>query len=109
MEFLNWPQDCLVNNVATINCLPTVALNVTNAFLVFAGTVAIFIIVWEGIRMIMSGGDTKQIESQRRAITFAIVGLIVVLSSYAILFFIGYITKTTNCITDVNKILTGCT
>lgn len=105
---LEWPKDCVVNGVASIQCLPTVVLNAANTFLLFSGVVALFIIVWAGIRFIISGGDAKQIQNARSMITYAIVGLIIVLSSYAIVFFIGYITKTTNCITNVGKITTGC-
>ncbi len=101
-----WPSYC--QDVPNINCLSVVFLNVTNAFLLFAGIVAIFIIVWAGIRFITSGGDAKQIQSARGMLTYAIIGLIVVLSSYSIVFFIGYVTKTTNCITNLDKFSTGC-
>ncbi len=101
-----WPASC--NNVPDLYCLSTVFLNVTNAFLLFAGIVAIFLIVWSGVRLILSGGDAKQVTSARQTMTYAIVGLIVVLCSYSIVFFIGYLTKTTDCITDRDKITTGC-
>lgn len=103
-----WPSSCLVDGIATLNCLPTVFLNAVNALLLFAGATALFIIVWSGIRLITSGGDTKQIQSARSMFTYAIIGLIVVLSSFGIVYFIGYITKTTNCITNIDKITTGC-
>jgi len=67
-----------------------------------------FLIVWSGIRLILSGGDAKQVQSARQTMTYAIVGLIVVLSSFTIVLFIGYLTGTSDCITDVNKIITGC-
>lgn len=105
---LPWPTSCLYDGVPMLNCLPTVFLNVTNAFLLFAGVVALFIIVWAGIRFIISGGDAKQIQSARSMITYAIIGLIVVMSSYAIVFFIGYVTKTSSCITDLSKFSKGC-
>lgn len=113
MGGIPWPSECFsklagAEGVATIQCLPTVILNVTNAFLLFAGVVALFIIVWSGIRLVISGGDAKQIGSARSMLTYAIIGLIVVLSSYAIVFFIGYLTKTTDCITNVGKVATGC-
>ncbi|HEX8932099.1 MAG TPA: pilin [Patescibacteria group bacterium] len=101
-------DSCLKDGVATINCVPLIFNNVANAFLTFSGVVAIFLIVWSGIRFITSGGDAKQVASARQTMTYAIVGLIVVLSAYALVFFIGYLTKTTNCITDINKINSGC-
>ncbi len=103
-----WPSSCVINGVASIECLPTIFHNVVNAFLLFGGTVALFLIVWSGIRLILSGGDAKQVQSARQTMTYAIVGLIVVLSSFTIVLFIGYLTGTSDCITDVNKIITGC-
>jgi len=101
-----WPSYC--QDVPNINCLAVVFQNAANTFLVFGGIVAIFIIVWAGIRFITSGGDAKQIQSARAMLTYAIIGLIVVLSSYSIVFFVGYLTKTTNCITNLDKLSTGC-
>ena len=101
-----WPSYC--QDVPNINCLGVVFLNVTNAFLIFAGIVATFLIVWAGIRFITSGGDQKQVQGARAMLTYAIIGLIVVLSSYAIVFFIGYLTKSSNCITNLDAISTGC-
>lgn len=90
---------CIVNDVPTINCIPTLFNNVTNAFLLFAGVVSLFLIVWAGIRFITSGGDQKQVAAARQVLTYAIVGLIIVLSSFSIIFFISYITKA-SCITN---------
>lgn len=113
-----WPSSCfetiivdghnIANGVATLDCLPIVVLNAINAFLLFAGSTALFIIVWSGIRFILSGGDAKQVQSARSMFTYAIIGLIVVLSSFGIVFLIGYLTGTTNCITNIDKITTGC-
>ena len=108
MGGIPWPSDCLVDGVATLNCLPTVVLNAVNALLLFAGSTALFIMVWSGIRFITSGGDAKQIQSARSMFTYAIIGLIIVLSSFGMVFFIAYLTNTTDCITNIDKITTGC-
>ena len=99
---------CLINDVATVNCIPVVVGNVINAFLLFSGTVSLFLIAYAAIRMITSGGEAKQVASARQIMTYAIIGLIIVLSSFAIVFFIGYITKSTTCITDLGNITKGC-
>ncbi len=103
-----WPASCLDKGVATIRCLPYVFNNVINAVLIFAGAVALFFIAYSGIRLILSGGDPKQIASARQTLTYAIIGLIVILSSFAIIYFIGYLTRSTACIGDISKIVTGC-
>ena len=50
----------------------------------------IFLVVG-GIRWIMSQGDKKQLETAQKTITYAVVGLIVILLSFFIINFIGYI------------------
>lgn len=97
-----------ITDVASLRCLPPTILAVANGFLIFCGSTALFIIAWTAIRMITSGGDAKQIEGFKKSINFAIVGLIVVLSAFAIVNLIGYATKTSKCLTNIQAILTGC-
>ena len=98
---------CVNNGVATLECIPAVFQNVVRAALIFAGAVALILIIYGGIRLIYSGGDAKQTQGARQIITYALIGLILVLGSFGIIFFIGYLTNTTSCITDINAIKTG--
>ncbi len=97
--FKDW-GGCVENGVATLRCIPVVFQNVVAAALVFVGIVTAFLIVLAGIKFATSGGDAKQLDSARKTMTYAIVGLVVVLSSFAIIYFIGYTTGTT-CITKM--------
>src|SRR6266487_358230 len=82
----SWIGNCQNQNIApNINCLTSVFANATNAFLVFSGVVSLFLIVWAGIRFITSGGDAKQVGAAQKMLTYAIIGLIIVLSSFSIL------------------------
>jgi hypothetical protein len=105
-------NDCVDDaGVATLRCIPVVFNYLINAALVFVGIVALFFIIWSGINMTTSGGDPKKVEGAKRILTYALIGLAIVLLSFGILFFIGYITGSTSCITnftDMNKFLTGC-
>lgn len=98
---------CLEDGVATLRCLPVVFNNVISAFLLFTGAVALFFIIYSGIRLVTSGGDPKQVEGARKIMNYAIIGAIIVLMSFAIIKFIGYITKSTDCIEGINSISTG--
>lgn len=104
--FQDWGS-CVDNGVATLRCLPVVFHNTVSAFLLFIGAVALFLIIWSGIKFITSGGDPKQVEAARKIMTYAIIGAVVVLSSFTILYFVGFITKSTDCITNPDKISTG--
>lgn len=71
--------------VATLSCLPILFVNITNALLGLSGAVAVFIVIYSGIQLITSGGEAKQVEGARKTLTYAVVGLIIVLASFAII------------------------
>ena len=79
--------------IATFNCIPIVFKNIVNAALVFAGVVAVFFIIFSGIKFITSGGDPKGVDAARKTLTFAIVGLVIILLSFFIINLIAYITR----------------
>lgn len=78
--------------VATLDCVTVVFQNVLTAALLFAGIVALLMIILGGIKFLISGGDPKQVEGARNTLTWAIVGLILILLSFFILNLIGFIT-----------------
>lgn len=94
---MEWKDtDCIetVNGqeVATFNCISVVFQNVVNAAFVFAGIVALIIIIYSGIKFIFSGGDPKQIEGARKTLTYAIIGFVVIILSFIIINIISIIT-----------------
>lgn len=58
----------------------------------FAAVVAVFFIVWSGIKLVTSGGDQQKVESAKKTLTFAIGGLIFILASFLIMNFIAQFT-----------------
>lgn len=80
-------DQCIVNGVATLRCIPCLIENVVNFGLIIAGVVAAFFIVMSGVKFIGSGGDPVRVAQARRTMTFALIGLVVVVLSYAILNF----------------------
>jgi len=89
--------DCNQLGVATINCVPLLFQNVVTWILIFAGVVALFLIIMSGIKFVTSGGDPKQIDGAKNTLTYAVIGLIVVLLSFTIINFISFVTGT-DCI-----------
>ncbi len=104
MPFTKW-DTCLDNNVATLRCIPIVLQNIISAALLFSGVVALFLIIYSGIKLVYSGGDQKQVQSARQIMTYAILGLVLVLLSFGIIYFISYLTRV-DCITKFT--LEGC-
>ena len=81
---------------ATLDCLFKVVLpSVLNAAFVLIGIVVVAMIIYGGIRFILSRGDAKQVEGARKIITYAFIGAAVVIFSVFIINFIGTITGVT--------------
>ena len=98
MNLINWTTCSTPDGAPTLNCLPEVFQAVIQAALSFSGVVALFFIIWGGIRYITSQGDQKQIDNARKTLTFAIIGLVVIMLSFFILHVISSITGV-GCIT----------
>ena len=77
---------------AQIKDLETVFGNVVRAALGFAGIVLFVLLLVGGFKYITSGGDPKATEGAQKTITYAILGLILILASYLILVLIKTIT-----------------
>ncbi len=81
-----------IDNVATLKGLEGVFENVISVALGL-GAIALFIMLLiGGVKYITSGGDPKRIEEARKALTYAILGMVLLASAYLILRFIGIFT-----------------
>jgi len=61
-----------------------VLTNVLNWFLGFLAALAILMIIISGIMYVTSGGDDSRVETAKKILTYAIIGLVVALLSYVI-------------------------
>jgi hypothetical protein len=82
--------DTILGNIGTSNTPPGLTDvakfidNVKNFALTAASLVCISLIVWGGVTMITSAGDPEKVKKARGILTAAIVGLLIVIISYAI-------------------------
>lgn len=83
-----------MSNPATLEQLPPLLANLIFWLLIFSGTIAVIIIIIAGIRFIVSGGETKTVDTAKKAMTYAVFGLLIVFFSFMILNVIGYVTGT---------------
>lgn len=72
-------------NPTSLACVPLFLSNIINAAAILAGVASIFFIVWAGTRYITSGGDPEKVAKARGTITFAIIGLVIILLSFLII------------------------
>lgn len=80
------------SEVATLNCIGPLFQNIIGVALSLAGVVALFFIILSGFKFMTSGGDPKQVEGARSTLTYAVIGLLVVLFSFFIINVIAGVT-----------------
>lgn len=81
------------DSVLTLACFPVLIQQLITIGFSLAGTVALIFIIISGFKLTRSGGDPKQAEDARKTLTYAIIGLVIVLLSAAIVNIVGTITK----------------
>ena len=86
---------------ASLNCVPMVVEVVVFWALIFAGIVALFLIIFAGYKFLTSGGDPKSIEGARKTLTYGFLGLILILLSFLIINIIATVTGV-ECIKNFN-------
>ena len=57
---------------------------VVNIFLYFVGAVAVIVVIWGGFQYITSSGDSQKATTAKNTIMYAVIGIVVVVMSYAI-------------------------
>ena len=56
----------------------------TNTILLVVGLISVIMLVYGGLRYILSGGDSKKVTDAKNTILYAIIGLIISLLAFAI-------------------------
>lgn len=73
------------NDVKTdVGSPSNLAVRIVNFLLLVAGAVAIIFLIIGGIRYMVSSGNSDQIEKAKHTILYAIIGILIVIFSYAI-------------------------
>jgi len=71
-------------NLNTDN-LGTIISSIVTILLIAAAIIALFFLIWGGIRWILSGGDKVKVDEARKTIVASIIGLIVALLAFFII------------------------
>ncbi len=62
--------------------------NITNLLLFLVGVIAVIAIVISGLRFVTANGNQDQVTSARNGVLYAVVGIVVALMAYAIVYFV---------------------
>ena len=69
-------------------------ITIVNYFVGFLGTIAVIVFIYAGVLWVISGGDEQSITKAKKMMTYAAIGLIVVILSYSAVRFITSAAKT---------------
>ena len=61
---------------------------IVNIILYVVGIVSVIMLIYGGLRYVLSGGDSKKVTDAKNTILYAIIGLIVAILAYAIVNFV---------------------
>ena len=64
------------------NCIVNLLQTIITWVLAIAGSLAMLMLIYGGIRYILSTGDEKRLEGAKKTILWAIIGIIVITASY---------------------------
>lgn len=79
------PDQALVTDLGTIPCSPTgFAQTIYTVGLMFIGAVALLFIVYGGYLILTSQGSPDAVAKGRSYITYAIIGVVLAISGYAL-------------------------
>lgn len=82
------PKDFNLSNIG-----PALA-KVTDLLFGFSGAVALIFLLWGGVQYITAGGSSEQAGKAKSTITWAFIGVVVILAAFAIVkYFSGIVIK----------------
>jgi len=77
-------------NTGGTDTLSKVVRSTIGVVFVIAAVSFMFLVAWGAVQWIMSGGDKAAVQSAQSKITNAIIGLVILFATYAILNIVGY-------------------
>jgi len=82
----------MVDDVHEIKDLVDIVQNIFNIAIRLAGITTFIMLIMGGFKYLTAGGDAKAAESARNTITYAILGLVLIIAAWFILKFISEFT-----------------
>lgn len=68
--------------------VPGIIKTVVNTMLFLVGALAVIMIIYGGILYTTSGGDSKRVEKAKNTLVYSIVGLVVAIFAYAVVYWV---------------------
>ena len=79
---------CTFDDTVQLTGENSIVRNVTNILLFVVGVASIIVIIFNGLRLVTSGGDAQAVANARQGIIYGLVGVVVAFMAYAIANFV---------------------
>jgi len=87
-SFFDNPQTGASPNVAAQGTLGQNITTIINFALGLLGLVAVAFLIYAGVLMVTAGGNEEQVGKAKKIITYAVIGIVIILLSYTIVQFV---------------------
>jgi phage shock protein PspC (stress-responsive transcriptional regulator) len=77
--------NCTVKGVASIQGIGCLLANVLSVVLTLIGMAGFVMLIYAAFNLLLSAGKSQEVEKSKKTITFAIIGIILALSSFIII------------------------
>lgn len=86
--FFDNPQTGAAPNVAAQGTLGQNVTTIINYFLGLLGLIAVGFLIYAGVLMVTAGGNEEQVGKAKKIITYAVIGIVIIVLSYTIVTFV---------------------
>ncbi|EKD93733.1 MAG: hypothetical protein ACD_28C00071G0004 [uncultured bacterium] len=83
-EFAPPEEEGYASGITKVTSAREYIVNVTNFVLSFLGLAGVVVIIYGGFLYVTAGGEEEQANKGKKSVTYAVIGIIIVLGSYAI-------------------------
>ena len=73
------------NPLGRVDSVPILVANIISAILAIVGALALMMFVWGGLMWMTSQGNTERVTKGKNTLVWAVIGLLIIFASYAIL------------------------
>lgn len=91
----------------SLGCLAQIIINIIDLALSFLGAVALLFLIFGAIKFVISRGDPKALEEAQKTMTYAVLGVVIVLGSFILINIVSTALGYPNILTQFTLFLSG--
>lgn len=76
-------------DVPELGCLGAIVIRVLDVVFFFLGAAVVIYLIFGALKFVTSGGDPKAVTSAKNTMTYALIGLVIILLAFLTLNFLG--------------------